>query len=57
MMQHQAMAKHTVSAGVYEIFLGMIMVLHFIREIRIYHIKEENRFLHTENNMHIVMES
>lgn len=56
-MQHQAMAKHTVSAGVYEIFLGMIMVLHFIREIRIYHIKEENRFLHTENNMHIVMES
>lgn len=34
----------------------MIIVLHFIRKIRINYIKEENGFLHTENNMQIVME-
>lgn len=34
----------------------IIIVLHFIRKIRINHIKEENGLLYTENNMYTVME-
>lgn len=49
------MLKHKASVGIYEVFLEMIIVLHFIRKIRIHPMKEENKFLHTGNNIHIVM--
>ena len=52
------MVEHIASVGIHEVFLDkMITVLYFIKKIRIHHIKEENRFLHTENSMHIVMEN